>query len=84
MTKQRQAKALKKQQEKERAKAQAKANRHNPIMQIDLHHINQKVKHPTLIKSKGQKRVVGQLECIMIISHQMIPNLMGTPKMMIF
>ena len=61
MTKQRQVKVLKKQQEKERATAHTKAKT-NPIMQIDLDHINPKVKHFTLIRLKVLKRVVGQLE----------------------
>ena len=53
MTKQRQAKVLKKQQEKEREqKLKPKQIKINLTMPIDLDHINQKVKHRTLIKLK--------------------------------
>ena len=84
MTKKRQANLLKKQQENNKATAQAEANKTNWITQIDLEHTNLKVKHPNLIKSKVLKRVEGQLEHIMPIGYQMIPNLTGTPKMKIF
>ena len=84
MTKQRQAKVLKRQQEKERAKAQIEAKKINQTMLIDLDYINLKVKHPTLIKVKALKRVEGPLQHMMITGYQMILNLIGTPKMKIF
>ena len=66
MTKHRQAKVLKKQQEKEKAKAYTEANKDKPD------------------NANRPRPLVGQLEHIMIISYQMILNLIGTPKMKIF
>ena len=83
MTKKKQANLLKEQQEEIEQKPKLKLTKTNLIMEIDLDHTNLKVKHPTLIKSKVLKRAEGLLEYIMIIGYQMIPNLMGTPKMKI-
>ena len=84
MTKQRQAKVLKRQQEKERAKAQAKASKDKPDNADRPRSHNLKAKHPTLIKLKALKRVEGWLEHMMIIGYQMILNLTKTLKMKIF
>ena len=46
--------------------------------------MNLKVKHPNLIKLKTLKMVEGWQEHIVITGNQMVPNLMGTPKMKIF
>ena len=67
MTKQRWADVLKKQQEKKKLKP--KHIRIRLIMQIDLNHTSQKVKHPTLIKLRDLKRLEGWLEHMIIIEH---------------
>ena len=84
MTKQRQAKVFKKQQEKREQKFKPKQTEIKLTMLINLDHISLKVKHPTLIKLKALKRVEEPLEHMMIIGYQMILNLTGTPKMKTF
>ena len=84
MTKQRQAKVLKKQQEKERTKAQAEANKDKPNNANRPRSHQSKVKHPTLIKLKDLKKAAGWLEHMMTIGQQVILNLTETLNLKIF
>ena len=80
MTKQRQAEVLKKNKKKSKQNLRKKQAKTNLTRLIDLNYTNLKVKHPTLIKLKDLKRVEGWLEHMIIIGHQMIPNLMGNSR----
>ena len=71
---------LKSNKKEKEQKLKLKQTKIKQTIPIDLHHINLKVKHLTLIKLKALKRTEERLEHMLIIGYQMICNLTGTLK----